>query len=181
MSANNPFDLTKLVVAGGLVEKQKYKPDTYTTEEQKEMLRDYVKVAREQWLQLPIGTNIRYIRKDGEMRKGGFIQYIDPEGKFMSISVINVANGKHWRLPLDGVAEIWKSNLGAKIAAVNASVSATTAAAPTDIQEILAALKEEIRQLKIEIQRVMNQQKRIIKGVHTNAMRLDRIEKHGRF
>jgi TolA-binding protein len=45
-----------------------------------------------------------------------------------------------------------------------------------EANEQIASLKEDIRQLKIEIQRVMNQQKRIIKSVGVNAVRLDRIE-----
>jgi hypothetical protein len=168
MTSDNPFDLTKLISTNKLIEKQKYKPDVYTTEEQKEMLKNYIKVPNEKWLELPIGTNIRYIRKDGEMRKGGYIQYIDPNGDFMSISAINVSNGKHWRLPLNGVAEIWKFTFNKVTPFSN------------DTQEMLLSLKEEIRQLKIEIQRVMNQQKRIIKSVGVNAVRLDRIESRGR-
>jgi hypothetical protein len=172
MSSDNPFDLTKLISTNKLIEKQKYKPEVYTTEEQQEMLKNYIKVPREKWLVLPIGINIRYIRKDGEMRKGGYIQYIDPNGEFMSISAINVSNGKHWRLPLNGVAEIWKFTSN--------KPPNETPTISNDIQEVISSLKEEIRQLKIEIQRVMNQQKRIIKSVGVNAVRLDRIENRGR-
>jgi hypothetical protein len=173
MVSNNPFDLTKLISNDKLIEKQKYKADVYTLEEQKQMLKNYTKIPREKWLEIPIGSNIRYIRKDGEMRKGGYIQYIDPNGQFMSISAINVSNGKHWKLPLNGVQEIWKYT-GETL---NKDILPNK---PDDTQEIILSLKEEIRQLKIEIQRVMNQQKRIIKSIGVNAVRLDRIENRGR-
>lgn len=184
MSADNtnPFDLTKLIPTGGLVEKQGYRPEIFTTDEQKNMLKDFKLVPKEKWLQLQIGTQIRYIRKDGEMRKGGYIQYIDPKGEFMSISLteIDQRQSKHWRLPLNGVAEIWCADANASAAASFQKMSSAPTSNP-DINETIASIKEDIRQLKIEIQRVMNQQKRIIKSVGINAVRLDRIEGAGRY
>jgi hypothetical protein len=187
MAHDNPYDLTKLVTMGGLIEKHKYKPEVFTGEEQKEMLRGFERVPKESWAALAVGTFIRYIRKDGEMRKGGYIRYVDPAGEFMSVSLTPPAQqSKTWRLPLNGVAQIWRS-LGPVIEGVvmrtQAQARPQLAAAttvPTDLAETVAALKEDIRQLKIEIQRVMNQQKRIIKSVGVNAVRLDRIESRGR-
>jgi hypothetical protein len=185
MANDNPYDLTKLVTMGGLIEKHKYKPEVFTGEEQKEMLRGFERVPKESWTMLAVGTFIRYIRKDGEMRKGGYIRYIDPAGEFMSVSLTPPAQqSKTWRLPLSGVAQIWRS-LGPVVDGVVMQTQVRTrqpqpAAMSTDLADTVAALKEDIRQLKIEIQRVMNQQKRIIKSVGVNAVRLDRIESRGR-
>jgi hypothetical protein len=165
--SDNPFDLTKLVSNKELIEKPKYKPIIYTSQEQKDMLKSYQQVPNAQWTKIPIGTNIRYIRKDGEMRKGGYIRYIDPEGKFMSISIDPLQQSKRWKLPLDGVAEIWKLKQENNIVKPNDNIID---------QESIVSLKEDIRQLKIEIQRVMNQQKRIIKSVGVNALRIDKME-----
>lgn len=178
MSAN-PFDLTKLVVAGGLVETKKYKPDTYTPEEKKEMLNGYICVPKERWLKLEVGTHIRYVRINGEMRKGGYVQYIDPKGDYIMVSAINIGNqSKCWKLPLIGVSEIWRSS-GSGVAA-NLPMARITPTIVVDKDKHIAALEEDIRQLKIEIQRVMGQQKRIIQSVGINAVRLDRIEGAGR-
>jgi hypothetical protein len=172
---NNPFDLTKLVKTGGLVEKQKYKPESYNTEEKKNMLKGFERVPNTKWLQLPIGTCIRYIRKDGDMRKGGYIKYIDPNGEFMSISLTSLdqPQSKHWRLPLSGVSELWKATSSSSH---DVPSQASISVVSNDKDEQIASLKEDIRQLKIEIQRVMNQQKRIIKSVGANAMRINSIE-----
>jgi hypothetical protein len=174
--SENPFDLTKLVVAGGLVEKHKYKPDTYTPEEKKDMLNGFVRVPREKWLQLEIGAHIRYERKTGDMRKGGYVQYIDPKGEYIMVSVSNVGyQSRGWKLPLVGVSEIWRERATASVPTSNV--------VPTiidDKDKHIAALEEDIRKLKIEIQRVMDQQKRIIISVGKNAVRLDRIMGTGR-
>lgn len=179
MSSDNPFDLTKLISNTGLIQKHTYKPEVFTTEEQKEMLRGFQLVPRDKWLELPVGTHIRYIRKDGEMRKGGYIRYIDPAGAFMSISLTELnQQSKNWKLPLNGVAQIWRAT--GEVILTNIPPKNREPAINSDAMEEIASLKEDIRQLKIEIQRVMNQQKRIIKSVGINAVRLDRIEGSGR-
>jgi len=181
MAHDNPYDLTKLVTMGGLIEKHKYKPEVFTGEEQKEMLRGFELVPKDSWTMLAVGTFIRYIRKDGEMRKGGYIRYIDPAGEFMSVSLTPPAQqSKTWRLPLSGVAQIWRSLSPVAMQTQMQARKSQPATASTDLTDTVAALKEDIRQLKIEIQRVMNQQKRIIKSVGVNAVRLDRIESRGR-
>jgi hypothetical protein len=63
MAGDNPFDLTKLITNGGLIEKHKYKPEVFTTEEQKEMLKGFELVPRNKWAALEVGTHIRYLAK----------------------------------------------------------------------------------------------------------------------
>jgi hypothetical protein len=189
MAGDNPFDLTKLITNGGLIEKHKYKPEVFTTEEQKEMLKGFELVPRNKWAALEVGTHIRYLRKDGEMRKGGYIRYVDPNGEFLSVSLTELnQQSKSWKLPLSGVAQIWRESNSTdlpatshgKTIAPNSSSANLRTQVNSDVMEAIAAIKEDIRQLKIEIQRVMNQQKRIIKSVGINAVRLDRIEGSGR-
>jgi hypothetical protein len=195
-SNSNPFDLTQFVSGGKLTEKSKYKPEIYTATEWRDMLQGYEKVSPGEWAQISVGTHIRYVRKDGEMRKGGFIKYADPNGKFLSISSADTnvnSNAPHWKLPLDGVAEIWKIMDGAHVRSTSTTSTHTathssagppathsSANGPTSIQESINRINNEIEQLKGEIQRVLNQQKRIIKSIRINAMRLERIEKNNR-
>jgi hypothetical protein len=173
---NNPYDLTRLLAGGQLIEKKKYSPEIFTKLEQKQMLATYKQVAKKYWTKLPLGTHIRYIRKDGEMRKGGYIRYNDPHGQFISLSLtqLDQPQTKFWKLPLNGVAELWCEPLNKSTQVHTNTVN------DSDTAEQINTLKEDIRQLKLEIQRVMNQQKRIIKSVGINAVRLDKIESGGR-
>jgi len=151
---SNPFDLTKLISGAGLVEKKQYKPDVITSNEKKQLLVGYEKLPQEKWLQIFPGSHIRYIRKDGEMRKGGYVRYIDANNKFLYISTAPIdTNAKGWKLPLNGVAEIW---------IMNDKRNAVQYSQPADIREEISSIKDDIQQIKLEIQRVTNQQKRII-------------------
>lgn len=174
----NPFDLTKLVAADSLVENSKQKMETYTPDEQKDMLKDYVCVPRNKWLQLEIGTRIRYIRNNGEIRKGGFIQYIDKKNEYLMVSTfMSGINVKYWKLPISGVSEIWRAK-NSKPPSGDHPILTPMRDKQTllvDKDKEILTLKEDIRQLKIEIQRVMDQQKRIIISVGKNAVRLDKI------
>jgi hypothetical protein len=114
---------------------------------------------------------------------------VDPNGEFLSVSLTELnQQSKSWKLPLNGVAQIWRESNSTdlpatshgKTIAPNSSSANLRTQVNSDVMEAIAAIKEDIRQLKIEIQRVMNQQKRIIKSVGINAVRLDRIEGSGR-
>ena len=148
---DNPFDLTKLISTDKIIEKKIYKPNIISDEEKTKLLENYEKVPHDKWLQLQQGAHIRYLRKDGDMRKGGFIKYTDPSGSF--IYIVNTpyesATTKGWRINLDTIDTIWaiKTNIPKNI---------------NNIDEKIANIEDDIRQLKLEIQRVTNQQKRII-------------------
>lgn len=167
MENSNPFDLTKLIASGNIVEKQQYRPDIITSEEKKQLLVGYNKLPYEKWLQIYPGSHIRYVRKDGEMRKGGYIRYIDPEGKYFYITSapIDIGNAKGWKLPLSGVAEIWIINK-------NIPVKNNHSNFTDDVNSDIALIKDDIQQLKLEIQRITNDQKRILNLISRSIKRI---------
>lgn len=165
---NNPYDLTKLIASNSkITEKKQYRPDVITPDEKKQLLVGYEKLSHDKWLQLFPGSHIRYMRKDGEMRKGGYVRYVDIDNQnlYLSTFPLDIPNAKGWKLPLDGVAEIWV------VSKHNTKIPTTSCS--NDLREDLISLKEDVKQLKIEIQRITNQQKRILRHVET---RLNRIE-----
>lgn len=71
MDANNPFHLAR----GGSAQAGPARPrlaKTYTPEQQKEMLRDYIEVLPDHWRHVRYGTHVRYESEQG-FRPGGFV------------------------------------------------------------------------------------------------------------
>ena len=44
---------------------KKYIPKDYTNEEKKEMLEDYLLIKNNDWYSIPLGSHVRYEKKDG--------------------------------------------------------------------------------------------------------------------
>ncbi len=151
MGAVNDFDLTKMV-AGRVTEKHKRKPPIITSSEKARLLQGYSKVAPDKWMKLPIGSHIRYMRKDGEMRKGGYIRLITDGAIFLSnMPDIGVSNGTGWAVRPAMVSEIWV--LGKP---------AFSSSAMIDADERLTSIEDDIAQIKTDLQNITNQQKRIV-------------------
>jgi hypothetical protein len=86
MDSGNPFDLTRKqrIIPVSLSTPRIYSaplplqpssvPKQTVTENS--MLDGYVNMNRNSWTNIPIGTHIRYKRKTGEIRRGGFIKSI---------------------------------------------------------------------------------------------------------
>lgn len=71
---SNPFDLTAAARQdrGGGPDRVQH-ARTWTEEEQLERLQGYMLIPREFWPNIKYGTHVRYIKKTGEYRPGGFI------------------------------------------------------------------------------------------------------------
>ena len=69
----NIFDLTAIV---GIQKEEEIKKKSalITDDEQKALIRDYIEVNKDEWSIIPSNTHIRYLRKDGAFRRGGFIK-----------------------------------------------------------------------------------------------------------
>lgn len=155
MSKDNPFDLTKMVAGKDIVEKRKRKVGIITSTEKARLLEGYSKVAPDKWLKLPVGSHIRYLRKDGEMRKGGYIRLITDGTIFLSnMPDIGVSNGTGWAVRPATVSEIWV--LGKP---------AYSASNMVDTDERLASIEDDLNQIKTDIQNIINQQKRIVEWI----------------
>lgn len=51
-----------------------YKHHDFSKEEMSQLLEKYIEVPQTQWANLPRGTHIRYMKKDGKFARGGFIK-----------------------------------------------------------------------------------------------------------
>lgn len=164
-SKANPFDLTKITK----IEKdQEVKRHAATTSAQgrEALLKNYTEVPKEEWADIKINEHIRYMRKDGRFRKGGYVKahWIgttgDKNGKpcIQLINKLTHFNATAWVICDHEIAQIWIRNDGAekKISSPKAS------SANTVNNDNIEFLTNQISQLKLEVVRLSNEQKRII-------------------
>lgn len=85
--------------------------------DKEKLLKDYIEVPYEQWAGIKKQSFIRYERKDGTFRKGGYVNSIwksKSVGKsgtlYMKLSN-RPYRGAVWVLNLDEVTKIWKSGV----------------------------------------------------------------------
>ena len=57
-------------------EYKNFKSVDYTKDQIINFLVDYNEVEKEEWINIPVNTHIRYLRTDGKFRRGGFVQNI---------------------------------------------------------------------------------------------------------
>lgn len=154
--ADNIFDLSKLA---------KQSNDIEIKSEQIEINDNYELVDKENWSKIPYKTFIRYLRKDGSLRKGGFIKTIwktkDTSGQdTLKIDLISGFgfNGTEWSIYSSSIEKIWKRK-----------ENMTEIEQPTiknteidDMKEELQYLKRSIDHIKKELQNISNEQMRIV-------------------
>lgn len=76
----------------GSSERQK----TYTPEQQRELLKTYIKIPPEYWDKLKMGDKIRYYNSDGEFKLGGYVDGTNiefvPKGQKQSLSHLKLVS-----------------------------------------------------------------------------------------
>lgn len=162
----NIFDLTQLINKSNDVEVK----NINTTSDNSQLLQGYEIVPQAQWDKIPYRTHIRYLRTDGQMRKGGYINAvthtIDKDGKdtikFDMVSNFTPTAIK-WPLYEGSVDKIWKR--------VDAPVAqqSTSAADLGEIKEDIVYCKKSIDLIKQEVQKISNELVRtinLIKKLH---------------
>ena len=76
----------------------------------------FEEVAQDDWLNLEIGTFVKYQRQDGVVVRGGYIV----EKRFADQSLIlrsdkNIAEAKTWRTPISTISKLWKKRQNEEI------------------------------------------------------------------
>jgi len=92
----------------------------YTTDKINDMLEHYNEVPKNDWINLPIGTHIRYMKKSGDFKPGGFIRVKKPGDKAHFL-LENVPFGSKatsptyssWIMNFDNVAKIFSKDKNA--------------------------------------------------------------------
>lgn len=161
----NIFDLTALV---GIQNEQEMKKNTniITPEEQQKMLKNYSEVESTEWDTIPISTHIRYLRKDGSFRVGGFVKnswiglYGASKGKkCLQLSSSQDYKSNKWSICLNDIEKIWKKNTN------DLSEKNSILELKNNIQsykENIDYLIRTVEQNKIDISKINNEQTRII-------------------
>jgi hypothetical protein len=174
----NIFDLTQLIPITKEVE---YKRDnaTLTEESRKKLLANYTEVTPEDWHSIEPYEHIRYMRKDGQMRKGGYVknQWLESNGRnagnqcMQLINKLAKYNTTAWTICFNDIEKIWiRGKLIKKNKPVrqnnnvdeegNAISNSGTLSEET--QQTLEFMTKQMDMLKTEVTRLSNEQKRII-------------------
>ncbi len=111
------------------------KTTEYTDEKINEMLTHYKEITKSEWLSIPIGTHIRYIKKDGKFQPGGFVRTKNTkEGK----SYFILENDKFGSKARNPEYTFWPMNFD-NVNRVFAKEAPEPSPAPTQNQPILNA------------------------------------------
>lgn len=163
----NIFDLTKLTSHKN-EEEVKKEVAIVTTGMQEQMLHGYIEVPKDQWNTIPHMARIRYLRLDGNFRKGGIIRdiTISSYGKTKGKMCFQLASSMHykstgWNVCFDSLDKVWKQN----DCTVSPAPPAVVRGDSTEIKSLTEEvnhLKLMVEQLKVEVANEQNEKKRII-------------------
>ena len=175
----NIFDLTKLVSMENEEELKKESTEI-TSSDQDKLLENYIEVASSDWDKIPKNTHIRYMRKDGNFRKGGFVKasWISSYGKDKGKKSLQLASNMSykatkWTIVLDEVDRIWKKNITSNISSNTSNTSNISNGGDTDAvaglqnqvktnTELIEHLTKVVENLKIDNARLANDQTRTL-------------------
>lgn len=159
---DNPFDLTRLL--GDSKPSKPYNPSTkasYSDSQIAKLLEGYREVPKEDRRTMTEGIHIRYRKKDGSFKRGGFVvrNYVSNKEESKGASMLRLKSStypdaKEWSVNLDNVQDLWettKFNPRPSMETVTGGIKQTT-----------DSLKNRVEQLSIEVSHLANEQKRII-------------------
>lgn len=168
----NIFDLTKLVAIQNEEQIKKETP-AISSDKQAQLLIDYEELPKTEWESIPKTIHIRYLRKDGKFRSGGYVRniWIDAYGKHKGRKCIQLASAiaykaPKWSICIDDIDKIWKKSGFDNIAQPSPSVDISGIKTNT---ESITYLTNSLEQLKINMTRLQNEQRRtldLIKKIH---------------
>lgn len=107
-------------VAAGAVSKKRgapvkgYAKREYTEAQIKELLVGYIQVAADRWGDIPVGSHVRYVKRDGVFVRGGFVtsHWLSAEGKKFMHLANNLARGgagyATWPVAHESLATVYK-------------------------------------------------------------------------
>lgn len=170
----NIFDLSKLAPIE-LDHEIQIASNIITIDEQTKLLNGFVEIPFDDWGKLRHNDFIRYLRKDGTFRKGGYFKnaWVGTYGKNKDKNCIQLSSGSsfkstNWSICIDDIDKIWKkeneggsqynndNGNGEKI--INTEILNTI----KSHEETIQYLSKSVEQLKIDLLKMNNEQKRII-------------------
>jgi hypothetical protein len=153
MTSENIYDLSAII---GKNEDVEVKRQTISDGDIDTYLIGYTQVPNSEWKNLKYYDHIRYLRKDGSFRRGGYIKNIwlaPDEGKIrLELSSGTGYGSRSWNLGLQSVEKIWRKDGAAESATVDL----------TEINTKIENLEQVCANLTKEIVRMNNEQKRVL-------------------
>jgi hypothetical protein len=157
---SNIYDLSTLADIENDIE---IKKKENTKIDRDKLLIGYDEVPQVEWESLTKGVHIRYLRKNGFFRKGGFIKdvWIGLSGENKGKNVIRLCNNMSykaviWTITFDQIDKIWKKKINIYTM-------------PSDNKGVIDSNKESIEylttrldQFAIDISKINNEQQRIV-------------------
>ena len=160
----NIFDLSALALKNE-EEVKKNVAAVITEDEQKKLLMGYEEVPNQKWESLINNIHIRYLRKDGIFRRGGFVKntWVGLHGNSQGKKCIQLSsninyNSNKWTICFDDIDKIWQ-----KISMQTNQVDSTEMQnSVKKNNESIDFLLKSVEKLNIDIARLSNEQQRII-------------------
>jgi hypothetical protein len=169
----NIFDLSKLaqVELHHEVEQESKK---INVDDQVKLLADYDEIKSDKWDTLVPGDHIRYLRLDGNFRRGGFFKnaWVSDHGPNSGKKCIQLASSIYnnnyggnykpntWIICHRDIDKIWKKKSNVNL--TSNENSNENQKKINENKEEISYLKKNIEQLKIDTLKINNEQKRII-------------------
>lgn len=172
----NIFDLTKLAPFELDIELKK-QPTVIDIDEKNKLLTGFNELPVEEWDTLKYNDHIRYLRNDGTFRRGGYFKnsWIGTYGKnkdkrCIQLGSSKMSNTSMWSLCYDDIHTIWKnttvykkkSNNDTDITGEAKEINQELQNMVNTMQETIQYMSKSIEQLKIDVLKNNNEQKRII-------------------
>jgi uncharacterized protein YydD (DUF2326 family) len=169
---DNIFDLTKLADIERDHEIQKAS-STINIEDQNKLLQGFVELLRDDWDKLSFNDYIRYLRNDGSFRRGGYFRnsWIGSYGKNKGKKCIQISATKSfksstWSICLGDIDKIWKcgENIsgGGGGTPNEKKIDSILQKKINTQEETIQYLSKSVEQLKIDLLKMNNEQKRVI-------------------
>jgi hypothetical protein len=160
VNKTNVYDLSTLVDVENDIE---IKKKENTKIDRDKLLKGYEEVPRTKWDSMTHGDHIRYLRKDGLFRKGGFIKntWVGLSGINKGKNVIQLCNNMSynaikWTIQFDNLDKIWKKkNNIYSMPADNKDVIDSN-------KESIEYMKTKLEQFSVDIAKINNEQQRIV-------------------
>jgi hypothetical protein len=165
--AENMFDLNKLPDIEDDYEIKK-SASIISTIDQNKLLEGCVEIPRDQWDDLKYHDFVKYLRKDGCFRKGGYFKnsWVGNYGKTKDKKCIQLASSKNfkstmWTICHDVVDKMWKTK-DVEINNTHNTMSPEIMTMINEHNESIVYLSTSMNNIKTEMSRLNNEQKRII-------------------
>jgi hypothetical protein len=156
MSKENIYDLDAIVGKNSDVEVKRASPTIMTDADINELLVGYTLVPNSEWKSLKHYNHIRYQRKDGSFRNGGYIKniWLNTDTNKIKIEIAtNLSHGAYsWSIGLQNIEKIWRKN----------DMAAPDQFDASELTDKIEKLEQVCESLTREIVRMNNEQKRVL-------------------